>query len=214
MYKGEKPLSLSQADKFVGNRGLNRWLLAGGEEGGRLETGDGKTPAGACGAAKMQTNKNGVDLLKARIYDLLLLKARHDAFVKVDDSTTNRFAVLFSQEYRTQFGADADADFWLAKMWDQKLLVKNAGTGSTIETQMATVMTTLREGLGAPAVVLLQEVDSSLFKSGQRQWHSELGLSLCSDTSTTACSTTSMSGFERQAGADAQAQAQVSGGSR
>lgn len=124
MYKGEKALSLSQADKFVGNRGLNRWLLAGGEAGGRLET-----LHGACGAPSIGQggNRHGVDLLKARIYDLLLLRARHDGFARVDDEKRNRFVSLFPREFRMSFGSsDASGDgassSWLTRFWDDRLL--------------------------------------------------------------------------------------------
>lgn len=64
---------------------------------------------------------------------------------------------------------------------------KNAGSAATIKGQITTVMRTLLDDLLAPAVVLLQEVDASFFADGQQGWHSELGLTLCSDVDSGQC---------------------------
>ena len=69
-------------------------------------------------------NRHGVDLLKARIYDLLLLRARHDGFARVEDEKRNRFASLFPHDFRTSFGSSDDgaSSSWLARFWDERLL--------------------------------------------------------------------------------------------
>ena len=73
IYKKHKPFSLSQADKFLPFRGLNDFQLAC-RGGGAADDFAAKNVSKA---RKLQ-----IDYLKARLYDVVLLKVRHDAFAK------------------------------------------------------------------------------------------------------------------------------------
>ena len=133
-----KSFSLSQADKFIPARITNSW---------QYKTEHALSPK-EVRSTVTKTASNKLDLLKLRVYDLLMLKMLYDTFV---DLGTKWTALGFSEDGNGLPPGSSPISLW------EDLKTRSGAALPLVEEQVASVFGVLSDL--QPDIVLLQEVD-------------------------------------------------------